>query len=365
MNICIDVRPALSKPTGVGVYVENIVAALAEIDHQNTYHLFSSSWKERFPSRIFGSNFRLHDQVIPVRFLNYLWHHFEKPAIDRLIRTEVDISHSPTPLLMPSKKGQKITTVHDLYFYNHPDQTVREIARDYSGLVKTHSIKSDAIIAVSEHTKRQLVEQLNIPASKVYTIRHGVDPFFAEPPQNGEADAVRLKFRINRPYFLFVGTKEPRKNLQTLLKAFRSFPEDVQLVLAGPTGWQDDSWRGLLNDRVIETGYISKSELRSLYRNSISLVLPSLEEGFGLPLLEAMASDTAVIASNIMSFAEVAQNAFIPFVPTDVEQLRSAMMKVCADSALRQSLIEQGRQRLAHFSWRECAQKTLDLYQNL
>ena len=358
-------RPALSNPTGVGVYLQNIVKELSELDEQNSYHLFSSSWKERYPRTIYGKNFQIHDLRMPVRMLNYLWSHFSKPSMEWLLKLPLDIVHSPTPLIIPARRARKITTVMDLHFYFYPEHTQNEIRKDYARLIQQHSTRSDAIIAISDHTRTQLIEHLNVPASRVYTIHLGADEFYFQNPSESEMQTVKDRFHLQRPYFLFVGAQEPRKNLELLIRAFLQLPADVCLVFAGPRGWGEQAWRQRWNDRMIETGYVSKLDLRALYRGAVALVQPSLEEGFGLPLLEAMSSGTPVLASRIPVFSEICGDAFLPFDNTSDEELQQAMIAVCSDSSLRNQLIARGKERAKKFSWRETAQKTLEIYNHL
>ncbi len=365
MEICIDMRPALSSATGVGVYLENLVSALAEIDDQNQYHLFSSSWKERFPKKAYAPNFRIHDQRWPVNALNYAWNHFSWPSVELLLNRNLHVTHSPTPLLMPAKRARKITTVMDLHFYLHPEDTVREIRRDYPALAKQHCLKSDAIIAISEHTKQQLVAHLGIASSRIYTIHLGADLFYAEPSLQEEITLAKNRHGIRSPYFLFVGTQEPRKNLRTLLQAFHRFKEEIQLVLAGPEGWNTGSWSDLLTERVIRTGYVSRQDLRVLYQQSIALIMPSLEEGFGLPILEAMAAGTPVIASAIPVFEEIGGDSFLSFDPVKPQDLYAQMQALYSDSGFRQALVAKGKESVQKFSWHDTAHKTLEIYRNV
>lgn len=365
MNICIDMRPALSTPTGVGIYLRNLVTSLAKMDQETRYHLFSSSWSQRFPPTVFGPNFRLHDLRIPVRVLNFAWNRLSFPGVDLLLGMKPDVVHSPTPLVIPSNYGKKITTVYDLFFYLYPEQTKAEIKRDFAALLAEHCQRSDAIIAISEYTKQQLVDQLKVAPSSVYTIHLGVDDFFSERATGEFTEFVMQKFGINRPYFLFVGNLEPRKNLSQLIKAFRTLGPDFQLVLAGPKGWGPEDWMALVTDNVILTGYVTNEELRALYQNAIALVLVSLEEGFSLPSLESMASATPVIASRLPIFQEIAGNAYLPVDHQSTDDIREAMLKISNDSTLRNELVERGRERSHRFSWRNTAEKTLNLYKNL
>jgi len=360
MNICIDMRPALSRPTGVGIYLLNLVQALAEIDTENQYHLFSTSWRERYQPANYGKNFHHHDHRWPGKVLHFLWNRFSFPSIESLLGVSVDVAHSPSPLLIPSKEAHRVTTVHDLYFYHHPDQTQREIRRDYQSLVKKHSEQSDAIIAVSEYTKQQLVEHLHIAPSRIYTIRHGVDPFFLECPSPGEIENIKTKFHLDRRYFLYVGNSEPRKNLGALTEAFQIANLDMDLIIAGPV--EDEV---AASPKVHVAGYVSKVELRALYKCALAVVIPSLDEGFGIPLLEAMACGTPVVASNLPVFHEIAPDAFLPVDPASRESIAEALRVISENDAMRKDLVKKGQERIGKYSWKECALKTLDLYKNL
>ena len=365
MKICFDMRPSLSFPTGVGIYLQNLTRALSEIDEENEYILFSSSWKDRLTPRIYGKNFACRDLRIPVRLLTFCWNRIGWPPIEDLLRGPLDIAHSPTPLVIPSRNAHQVTTVHDLHFYSHPDEVEKEMRRDYPALVRKHCLRSDAVIAISEHTKNRLIELLKVPSSCVYVIRHGADPFFAQPVDETAVAATRQKLGLEAPYFLFVGSAEPRKNLPTLLAAFRDLQREALLVLAGPPGWQQQPWKHLLTNRVKAAGYVSREDLRNLYRGAVALVLPSREEGFGLPLLEAMSSGTPVIASDIPVFREVCNDSFYSARTDNIDDWIEAMRTVYDDSSLRGVLADKGKARVLRYSWKETAERTLDLYRNL
>jgi glycosyltransferase involved in cell wall biosynthesis len=356
-------RPALSRPTGVGNYLQNLVAALAHIDPENQYHLFSSSWKDRFPVVFYGSNFKIHDHRWPVRVLNFAWNHLSYPPIESFLKTSLDVGHSPTPLVMPTRNARTITTIYDLYFYKHPEQATREMRTDYPDLLKRHCMRSNAIIAISDHTKSQIVELVGVPSSHIYTIRLGVDPFYFQRVSSSEAMEVLNRLKIPGPYLLFVGTREPRKNLSVLLEAYRNLKEQVFLVLAGPSGWGPE--RNDLAEGVIVTDYLSKTDLRVLYQRAAAVVSPSLEEGFGLPLVEGMASEIPVIASRIPASQEVCNNSCVYFDPENAEELAETIRNVLSDQQLRETMITKGKERVKKFSWKETAKKTLDLYMSL
>jgi glycosyltransferase involved in cell wall biosynthesis len=365
MNIAIDMRPALSRPTGVGVYLLNLVSALLRIDESNQYFLFSSSWKERYPRTIYGSNVQIYDFHWPVQVLNFAWNRLSWPPLESILRASLDIVHCATPLVIPTRKARKITMAYDLHFLAHPEHTVREIHRDYSALIRKHCLLSDAVIAISEYTKQQLIQRLEIPASRIHTIHLAADSYFHQRALPNEIETVRKHLKLDQDYFLFVGTQEPRKNLPALLKAFAALPSNAVIVLAGPEGWQTEPWRSLINERVRIAGYVSKQELRALYQSAIALVMPSLEEGFGLPILEAMASQTPVIASDIPVFHEIGGNSYVAVDPASVESIAAAMLKLWQEPAERQNLIAQGIKQAEKFSWDETARKTLEIYRNM
>jgi len=365
MKICIDMRPSLSHPTGVGVYLLSLVQALSGIDQENQYHLFSASWKERFPVSSYPSNFHIHDRKWPVRVLNYCWNYLSLPTMESLVGCSLDVVHSSTPLVIPARRARRVTTVYDLYFYKNPAGAVREMQSTFPRKVKEHSLRSDAIIAISDYTKRQLIELLDIPSSRIYTIKLGIDPFFLECASVEEKRDVLSRFRIPGPYLLFVGTQEPRKNLAVLTEAFRNLREkNIHLVLAGPQGW-NVSPEELSGQRVLKTGYVSRRDLRALYQQALAVVFPSIDEGFGLPVLEGMASGVPVIASRIPAFQEVCNDSCAYFDPTNAEELTRRIEQVIEQSDLRQSMIAKGTLRVKNFSWKETAQKTLDLYLSL
>jgi glycosyltransferase involved in cell wall biosynthesis len=363
MNICIDMRPALSRPTGVGNYLQNLVTALAQIDTENQYHLFSSSWKERYPAVFYGSNFKVHDHRWPVRILNYGWNHLSFPRIEYFLKTSLDVAHSPTPLVMPTRDARTVTTIYDLYFYKHPAGTVREMQTDYPDLLRKHCMRSDAIIAISDYTKSQIVELLGVPSSRIYTIRLGIDPFYFTRAPSSQTSEVLARLNIPGPYILFVGTREPRKNISVLLDAYRNLNEQVLLVLAGHSGWGMELTE--FPEGVIVTDYLSKNDLRVLYQKASAVVFPSLEEGFGLPLVEAMASGVPVIASRIPASQEVCNDSCTYFDPENAEELTEQIRAVLGDRELCETLIAKGKERIKKFSWKDTAQKTLDLYMSL
>ncbi|MGH9325057.1 MAG: glycosyltransferase family 4 protein [Vicinamibacteria bacterium] len=365
MVIGIDFRPALSRATGVGRYFQGLVSGLAAIDRVNTYLLFSSSLKERPRPETRGANFRLIDRRLPVRVLNALWHRLELPSLDTLTGHAVDVSHSPTPLVLPSRRARSIVTVCDLFFLDHPEATSREIRRDYRALARSHVQKADAVLAISDTTADDVASRLDVPRERIHVVHAGIDERFSSPA-----------FRTNGsrpPYLLAVATEEPRKNLTTLLEALAILKRrgwEGRLKIAGGPGL--DSPRVAeavarlgLEREVSRLGYVDADALPALYRNARAFVTPSHWEGFGLPLLEAMATSTPIVASDIPVHREVAEGAAVFVSPRDPEDMARGIETAWSDETLRTCLESSGLERVRDFSWLSSAKKMLSLYERL
>ncbi len=364
-------RPALSRGTGVGTFVEQLALALDALEGDHSLALFSSSSKDRWPvDRLSGMRrSELVDRRWPVRLLNFLWNRVGRPRIERFVG-RVDIAHSPTPLLMPSRAA-RVVTIHDLYFLRRPEHTRAEIRRDYAPLVRRHVKAADAVVAVSEATKTDAIELLDLPAERIAVCGEDAAPIFDLPPSEEEtAWSMRL---AAGPFFLFVGTIEPRKNLAPLLRAYGSLQEryqELQLVIAGERGWAFDDFDAELDrlpkpSRVVITGYLDRRSLRALYHRATALVMPSFCEGFGLPLVEAMAGGCPLIVADNSSLPEVAGDAALYWRSGEAEELATLLEKTLTNDALRTELLENGRRRRRLFSWGKTAEIVMKLYRDL
>jgi len=364
ITIGLDFRPALSRATGVGRYFQGLVAGLTRLDRDNDYILFSSSWKERAHKESRPENFRLVDRRVPVRVLNALWHRLQAPSLDFLTGTKIDVAHSPTPLIVPSRHGRSIITIHDLFFLDHPEATGEEIRRDYAQLVRAHVLRADAIVANSETTAKDVVEKLDVAPERICVIHAGLDERFL----------ARSNGNRRQNYLLTVATLEPRKNLPVLLEAVAVLKKrgwEGRLRIAGGFGLDtpkvDETIERLGLDGVVEKlGYVDSATLPSLYRGARAVVLPSLWEGFGLPLLDALPiSEVPLVASDIAVHHEVAGEAAVFAEPHDANAFADAIEKVESDESLRTKLVSCGRERVSRFSWDASARKALDLYRKL
>jgi glycosyltransferase involved in cell wall biosynthesis len=361
VKIVVDYRPALRARTGVGEYVHELIRAYTAAGTDQVA-LFTSSWKDRpAPGLATELGARVIDRRVPVRVLNFLWHRLEWPPIER-ITGRVDVVHAAHPLLIPARRAAQVVTIHDLFFLSNPAQTRAEIKRDYAALVAAHARRAHAVITSSGYTRRAIVEQLGVPDDRIYTC-----PFGA-PVWRGLGTAPRVP---RDGYLLFVGTLMARKNVGTLLDAYAHLLKRARhaprLVLAGGVTPDSRSWLARvasepLKGHVEHIGYIADEDREALYAGARALVMPSLDEGFGIPALEAMSAGVPVIASNRGSLPEVIGDAGILLDPTDVEGFSSAMERVACDEAWAAELGRAGLERARAFSWASSVTRVRQAY---
>jgi glycosyltransferase involved in cell wall biosynthesis len=282
----------------------------------------------------------------------------------------LDIVHDPcgiAPFLAPRLRTRRVVTVHDAIPYIHPRLQPLLTRAVFRILVPAARWTADAVIAVSECARSDLIRHTRLPAGLVHAIYPGV-------LLPGEDDLRRWQAAEeteDAPYLLYVGDLSPRKNVVRLLAAFAQVRDqyaEVRLVVAGPETWGSgvvmDAARGL-GDGVQITGYVDEERLHILYANAAALVYPSLYEGFGLPPLEAMAHGTPVIASRTSSLPEVMGDAGLLIDPLDVDALAAAMTRILADIELRACLSTRGRARASAFTWEQTARSTLAVYKSV
>jgi glycosyltransferase involved in cell wall biosynthesis len=374
MRVGFDVRPFLKEETGVGVYLKNLLFALTKIDRENEYFLFSSSWKDRFdPMKIppfARRSFR--DLHYPVKMINFLWNRLGWPSLDLFFKTNLDLVHSPTPLVLPSR-GKKIVTVYDLCFLEHPHLSDDESKHVFSSRIEQSLHRADAIITISHFSQEQILNRFSVNRAKIQVTHLGIDPNFWGEVTREETDRIKSRLNLPASYLLFVGAQEPRKNIGKLIEALKivhSRYRKIPLVLAGREGKDSPFIMDRINacdlkPWVYKTGYLTDVELRSVYRLATAFIFPSFCEGFGLPLLEAMASGIPVAASQAPAIPEICQDAALFFDPERPEDLAESILHLLKDETLREDLVHRAEKRVKDFSWESTARKTLSLYRSL
>ena len=368
MNFGFDLRPSLSRPTGVGAYALALAKRLPGRAPEDRFFYFSASVKERYPPLLWPPNVKLVDRRLPVHLLNLTWNRLSFPALDHLVGAPLDLVHSPHPLIVPGKKAKHIVTLHDLFFLKHPEMTQAEIRRDYAPLVREHVRRADGVICVSEHTASEARIVLDVPSEKIAVIYNGVDPAYRESVSEEEVSAVLARRRLPRGAFLYIGSDEKRKNLVNLAMAYmglaRRRSKVPPLVLIGPgSHWAQGGT--ISGSQILATGYMQTRDIRALMAASAALVLPSLEEGFGLPVAEAMAAGVPVVCSKGSGLEEVAGGAATLVNPMDTASIAKGMERLIDDqeqAALQRQLgLEQSRK----FDWGTTAARTLEFYRRV
>ncbi|MDD5489410.1 MAG: glycosyltransferase family 1 protein [Candidatus Moranbacteria bacterium] len=378
MRIGIDLRCLEEeKISGVGEYALEIVRNLLEADGKNQYVIFSNSYKQK--SKNFGflekyPQAELKRFRYPNKILNlFLWY-FGWPKLDKLIGG-ADIFFAPNINFLAISGGCKlVSTFHDLSFERFPEFFTAKTRLWHYYFVNPRRLakKSSRIFAVSQSTGNDLAELYKIDEKKTGVIRHGISGDYQIISRN-DPKLLEVQKKYNLPYkfILYLGNIEPRKNVRSLVKAYKKLRkvdptlEKYKLVLAGNKSPQcRDIINGEEND-IFSIGYIDREDKPFVYNLASLFVYPSFFEGFGLPILEAMACGTPVIASNNSSIPEVVGNAAILVDPNRPQEISEAMKNILGSDKLYTKLRERGLAQAKKFNWKECAEKTINLFQKI
>jgi glycosyltransferase involved in cell wall biosynthesis len=376
MKIGIDGSSILPVKTGIGYYTLNLIRALLKIDQENEYVLLLNSYRHAPPDYPFLAkpNLRVRRFRIPGPLLIHGWRYVHAPPIEVLVG-RVDVFHSPGTYIPPQIGGKRVTTVHDLYFLKHPENCDTLGGRFLKATVPSRIHRMDRVIVDSLSAKADLIEQLGVAEEKISVIYLGVDQISFRPIADaGLLGLIREEYCVPPNYLLTVATLEPRKNLEGLLFAYKRLKTIVhnppKLVIVGRAGWQSEkifeTVRELdLRRDVIFTGYVSESHLPMLYNCALLFVYPSLYEGFGLPVLEAMACGLPVIVSDTPSLREIAGESAVLVDPQNYYALADKMRDLIVQHSLRERLREKSLAQARQFSWELCARKTLNVYKQV
>lgn len=366
MKIGIDARPLISKNlAGIGTYLDNVLRYISNEDHENTYILYM--WSEPEVKRNYGENFQI--KIVP-KSKGFVWHGLE---LTRAVKQDrPDVFWGPVYELPRKIKGIRyVLTIHDLALLINPKWGGKIYALQLNLNVPRMARYADLILTISDSTKNDVVRICKVPAEKVHRVYLGGyddQSHFVSPDRLAE---VRVKHGIGERFFLFVGTVEPRKNIQSIVKAFNlvaKTDETVELVIAGGIGWR---YEGILAEieasparkRIKMLGYIDLQEKKILYAGAMAFVLPSHYEGFGIPVLEAMSLGTLVITARNSSLPEVGGEAAL-YVEDEndfaaIADLMRCVMTIPEEE--RQNRIRMGKKQLSRFSWEKCARETARL----
>ena len=364
MQIGIDARLVFYSRAGIGQYIIHLTKALADLETPDDQFLLLQSRKDK-TKIVENHQFKRASLWTPSH------HRLEQPAIRfETARKSLDLLHSPD-FIPPFRRNYKsVITVHDLAFLLYPQFMTRESAR-YYGQIDQAVRNTDHIIAVSKATKQDLISLLGAPREKITVIYEGCNPAYQCIDRQQAQAYCEKNWGLSENFIFFIGTIQPRKNIPTLLRAYRvlrdRYKRREKLVLAGSKGWLFDEVDQTIKDLKLERdviliGRVGDAEVNYLYNAAGMLVYPSFYEGFGLPPLEAMTCGTPVIVSKIKVMPEVVGDAALLIDPHDEEDLAVAMKRLLVDIDLRSELIAKGLKRAAKFSWQQAAQETLKVY---
>lgn len=368
MRIGIDVR-ALSRPfAGTARYLSSLLCELAKIDAENVYYLYSD---RDFPSIAGTSRWLKRVAAWPRWLPGSLW--LETAGRRMILQDNLDTFWGPAHALPPGLPPgiRKVLTIHDVVWLRYPE-TMSFYHRQVTRLLAEKSARqADQVVAVSAATAADVQALLGVPASRIAVIHSGVSGHYHPHDRDTAVRYIAQKFQAQQDYICSVGTIEPRKNLVTLIEAFgilrqrRQF--QGQLLIAGGQGWGRTNicramlkW-GLGEKDIKLLGHVPEEDMPVLYSGAKAFVFPSFYEGFGLPLLEAMACGCPVVASNTSSIPEVVGEAGILVDPHQAVEFADAIIQLRADPGLRAAIIQKGFQRVVQFSWTAAAKQTLAL----
>jgi len=370
MHVVVDARYISRLQSGIGLYTQHLLQALAAIDLETRYTYLTV--RDGPDPGVRQSNFA--PWVTRISFENHLvgdlWQSSYLPF--RLAALGADLYHGPAVFLPLVKLGYRtVVTIHDLVAFLFPETVPTKYGTYMRWMTRLSVRSADRIIADSEATRADLLRLLGVPAEKVRTIHAALGSGYAPVRDPARLEAVRRTYQLEEPYLLFVGNLEPRKNLVRLIEAYallrRRHRLPHRLVLAGKKGWlyrpifQAVERLGLQRE-VIFTGYISQEDLPAVYSMAAVFAFPSIYEGFGLPVLEAMACGVPVVAGASGSIPEVAGDAALLVPPSEVEAIAETLHRVLTDAALRAELRARGLARSRAFSWERVATETRKVY---
>ena len=348
-------RSVSDRPTGTELYSRYLIDALLESDY--SFRLYFN----QPPAPSFRTP---HPEIRTISFPR-LWTH-ARLSIELLLHPP-DLLFVPAHVIPIIHPRRSIVTVHDLGYLYFPE-THPPRQRWYLDRSTRWNVRSAThIIADSEATKRDLIDRYRAKADRITVAYPGLDPSIQRVTDQNEIDRVKAKYKISGDYLLYLGTLQPRKNLSRLISAFTALPLAPCLVLAGKAGWYAQPLFDQVRDHhpsaaILFPGYIEASDKSALLSGATAFVFPSLYEGFGFPILEAMQCGVPVLCSDTSSLPEVAGDAALMIDPLSVESIAQGLTQITSDESLRMNLIERGYAQAQKFSWQACADVVLKVF---
>jgi len=370
MRIAVDCRSVFPGAGGIGHHTASLVRALAEVDGHHEYSLLFTHRKDDAPLVRHNS---FHELKFQTGMIDECWEQIQLPTV--LADRDVDLYHSPCfALPVVQTTPYRVATVHDVVFRTHPELVDPPLC-SYLDRWTEHSLDvADAVITVSEFSKREITATYGTPTDKVHVIHNGIDRRFRRKPTLQQRAALRAKLALPEHFVLYVGSLEPKKNTDRLLEAFGLLVQDnrdgLKLVLAGGRGSKPYDVgaaveRAGVDEHVLVTGYVADDEVVTLMHLADLFVYPSLYEGFGLPPLEAMVCGTPTVVSDATCLPEVVGDGALVAPAEDITGLAEKIRRALEDKKLRKRLAWAGRRRAKEFTWDRAARQTLAVYESV
>jgi glycosyltransferase involved in cell wall biosynthesis len=356
--------------TGVGWYLTHLLEAMSHVLEEDKVYVWMNNPTAQERARVSENRFIVVNAThYPMAALKLTWNTLGTPAMDSLIGRPADVYFYPNYLPLPQKQGKKVLFVHDLTFLTNPDLASQESIKTLGTQLEKQEEKADLILTCSEYNRQEMIKHFrHLSETKIRMIPHGLGEPFRKPAAPDRVKAVREKHRLSKPYFLFVGDLEPRKNLLRLVHAFLLFKQKSQapheLILAGPKGWIGEEFMQFilspqLADKVRWLDYVQDEDMPGLYTGAEAFVFASLKEGFGMPLLEAMGCGVPVLCSNSAAIPEVVGDAAWMMDPSNVNDWSLAMHRIVTEPQFGQLLRDKGKTRVSLFQIENTAKQTL------
>lgn len=374
MRIGIDYTAAVNQSAGIGRFVRNLVEAVTEMDSRNEYVLLHAAPNPGCvadpPS---APNVSVRALRFSERFMATLWHRLEVPLPVELVTGPVDVFHSPDFVLPPVRRAVRLITIHDLAFLTYPECAHERLRAYLEYAVPRSAARADYIITDSENTRNDVICLLDRDPDEVFVVPGGVDPMF-QPASADSVAGLREQYQLTQPYVLAVGVIEPRKNYPRLIQAFGRLRAQTgvpcQLVIAGGLGWLSEETlrqaeQSAYPGDVRFVGYVPDRQLPALYTGAEVFAYPSLYEGFGLPVLEAMACGTPVVCANTSSLPEFATDAALLVPPEDPHAIADALETAWMNRSERERLRAAGIRRVQDYTWQQSAERLVQIYERV
>jgi len=368
MRIAVNARHMLhNRLEGIGTVTHEVMKRIVD---DNPDDQFDYYFDRKFqPEFIHGKNVSGHKFFPPARLPLLIRYWLNHPVKKHLKKNRHDVFFSPDGFVPFGLDIPKVSVVHDIAFLRNPMHVTPRIRRFYEQWMPRFIRETDHIITVSQFSKNELISAYGLSPEKVSVVYNGVSDSF-QPYTNEKRGEVREKYFDGHPYFLYLGAIHPRKNILTLIRAFEKFKSETKsdyfLVIAGRPSWYTKEifqsvHRSPWKNEIQMMGFVDAVTARRLMASAEALVYPSRYEGFGLPVVEAMASGTPVICSDVASLPEVAGNAALYFDPADVDQLAQHLATISSDEDVRQQFIALGKDHVGMFSWEKAARSVYSI----